>query len=161
MRDSFRHGRNLRVEGESRLSKGRQALIDALGRGMHVGLRLSHVHAGFHSGDYAEVVVTDERLLSRRDAQWHPHVMAAAERQAGKRELDVLREYANDCRRLAVEIDNPAGDARIASESSLPQPVTDHCNAAIRMVFSLGESPTDYRRDTQNGKDLGRDSQAL
>src|SRR6516225_1672955 len=52
--------------------------------------------------------------------------------------------------RFTIELDGPAGDLAISSETRLPNTIAKYCNAsAARQVLHIGECTTKGRRDAE------------
>ena len=104
-----------------------------------------------------ELRTGDSALLHGVRRQWEPGLRPAAPTKVD-RQPEVVRHDADDCRRLAGDLDLASHYGRISPESSLPQAVAkDHDVRSVGPIFFGREIAAEQRSHAEYGKHIGHD----
>ena len=114
-----------------------------------VGLRRTR----FDPSDDVEPVPVGALRLRARRHEWQPHL-----REAAQRELEVLRENADDFVRLAVQHQASPENRRVQPEAAAPGAVAQHDDAGrARRHVGGHERPAERGHDAQRFDEIGKE----
>ena len=119
--------------------------------GGHRGPGLLQRHARLQPRDDVPIVPGEIAAHPRREGDRSPQSDVT-----GRQKIEVAGHHADDLVRLIVQKNLTSQNAGRSAEPALPEPIAEHHDAGVPIVFLLCEDPSQQGADTQDAPKIPR-----